>query len=104
MDRVIEKEGRSRKQWLLLAAGALGILFIVWHLVARASSSRLRVDTSRLTTAVVEKGQFSEYYSFDGTVEHAITNLLDVEQGGRVEEVLVESGQMVKKGDLLLRF
>src|SRR5690606_17553670 len=38
------------------------------------------------------------------TVEPATTHYLDVEQGGRVEEILVEGGQPVKKGDLILRF
>ncbi|HUG72267.1 MAG TPA: HlyD family efflux transporter periplasmic adaptor subunit, partial [Steroidobacteraceae bacterium] len=104
MDRVIEKKGRSRSQWVVIAVGALVAALIVWQVFARASSSRLRVDTTRLTTAVVEKGTFREYYPFDGRVEPATTHYLDVEQGGRVEQIHVEGGALVQKGELLLTF
>jgi HlyD family secretion protein len=57
-----------------------------------------------MTTAVVERGEFLEYYPFDGTVEPATTVYLDVEEGGRVDAVYVEGGQHVEKGDLILRF
>lgn len=104
MDRVIEKQARPRMQWVLIGAAVLVAVFIAWQLVSRAGSSRLRVDTTRLTTAVVEKGVFREYYPFDGTVEPAISHYLDVEQGGRVEQIHVEGGQQVKKGDLIVTF
>lgn len=104
MDRVIEKKGRPRSQWILLGVAALAVALIGWQLFARAGSSRLRVDAERLTTAVVERGQFREYYPFDGTVEPATSVYLDVEQGGRVEQIFVEGGQPVEKGELILRF
>jgi HlyD family secretion protein len=104
MDRVIEKKGRSRSQWVVIAVGALVAALIVWQVFARTSSSRLRVDTTRLTTAVVEKGTFREYYPFDGRVEPATTHFLDVEQGGRVEQIHVEGGAQVQQGVLILTF
>ncbi len=104
MDRVIERKGRSPKQWVLLAVGGVAVVVIVWQLFARTGSSRLKVDTTRLTTAAVQKGEFREYYPFDGTVEPAVSVYLDVEQGGRVEQIYVEGGAQVKKGELILRF
>jgi HlyD family secretion protein len=104
MDRVIEKKGRSPTQWVLLAAGGIALLFIAWQLFARTGGSRLKVDVTRLTTAVVEKGEFREYYPFDGTVEPATSVYLDVEQGGRVEKIFIDGGQQVQKDDLILRF
>jgi HlyD family secretion protein len=104
MDRVIEKPGRSPRQLIIIIVAGVAALLVAWQIFARAGSSRLRVDTTRLTTAVVEKGQFRDYYPFDGTVEPATTVYLDVEQGGRVEEIFVEGGQPVKQGDLILRF
>jgi HlyD family secretion protein len=52
----------------------------------------------------VKKGDFLEYYPFDGTVEPATSVFLDVDEGGRVDEILVEGGAHVEKGDLILRF
>ena len=104
MDRVIEKKGSSPLQWVLLAAGGLVVLFVAWQLFSRTGGSRLKVDVTRLTTAVVEKGEFREYYPFDGTVEPATSVYLDVEQGGRVETIFIDGGQQVQKDDLILRF
>src|SRR6187549_2246377 len=104
MDRVIEKKGRTPAQWALLAGGAVVVVVVAWQLSGRLGSSRLKVDPTRLTTAVVEKGQFHEYYPFDGKVEAAESVYLDVEQGGRVEQILVDGGEQVQKGQLILRF
>jgi HlyD family secretion protein len=104
MDRVIEKKGRPLWQWAMLAAGVLVAIFILWQLFVRTGSSRLRVDSTRLNTAIVQKGQFREYYPFDSTVQAANTVYLDVEQGGRVERIFFKGGEQVNKGDLILRF
>jgi HlyD family secretion protein len=104
MDRVIEKKGRTPMQWALLGGAVLAVGLIGWQLSTRLGGSRLKVDPTRLTTAVVEKGQFREYYPFDGHVEAAESVRLDVETGGRVEQLLVDGGEQVQKGQLLLRF
>ena len=104
MDRVIEKKSRSPKQWIVIGAGALVALVVVWQLFSRAGSSRLKVDTTRITIGTVEKGQFVEYFPSDGTVAPAETVYLDIEEGGRVDSIYVEGGQEVKEGQLLLRF
>ncbi|HYP81175.1 MAG TPA: HlyD family efflux transporter periplasmic adaptor subunit [Steroidobacteraceae bacterium] len=104
MDRVIEKKARSPRQWIVIGAAALVALVVVWQLFSRAGSSRLKVDTTRITIGTVEKGQFREYFPFDGTVAPAETVYLDIEEGGRVDAIYVEGGQEVKEGQLLLRF
>jgi len=104
MDKIIEKKGRPAGRWVLIGVSALIALGVVWELMARSSSSRLSVDPNRVTTAVVTRGQFLEYYPFDGTVQPATSVYLDVEEGGRVEAVYVEGGQHVEKGDLILKF
>lgn len=104
MDRVIERQARPVWQWALVVVAALAGAYILWLLFVRAGSSRLRVDSTRLNTAVVERGQFREYYSFDSTVQAANSVYLDVEQGGRVETIFFKGGEQVKKGDLIIRF
>jgi HlyD family secretion protein len=49
-------------------------------------------------------GEFREYYPFDATVEPVTSVYLDVETGGRVEQIFAEGGKFVNKGDLILRF
>jgi HlyD family secretion protein len=104
MDKRIEKKGRSlRRQVVIGALSVLGVL-VAWQVVSRAGSSRLAIDPTRITTGIVQRALFREFYPSDGTVQPATSVYLDVEEGGRVDEILVEGGQRVEKGDLILRF
>jgi len=103
MDKPLPKRHGPGRGVLLLAAAGIALGATVYLLLARAGTSRLEVDPTRLTTAEVESGEFREYYPFDGRVEPVTTVYLDTEEGGRVEEVLVEGGQPVEKGQLILR-
>ena len=104
MDRTIEKKGWSATRWILSGVLALVAVVVVWQLMSRTGSSRLSVDPTRLTTSLVRNGEFLEYYPFDGTVEPASSVYLDVDEGGRVDEIFAEGGAHVEKGDLILRF
>lgn len=104
MDRVIEKKSPSVRRWAASGIVAAAAVVVAWQVASRAGSSRLTVDATRITTAAVRKGEFREYYPSDGTVEPAVSVYLDVEEGGRVEEIFAEGGQRVEKGDLILRF
>lgn len=104
MDRALEpRRGPSAGVIALAAFGvvALGLGYLV---LMRSGETRLRVDPARLTLAMVETGQFRDYFPFDGVVAPVTTMYLDVEEGGRVEEILVEGGQHVEAGELILRF
>jgi HlyD family secretion protein len=104
MDRTIEKKGWSVSRWAITAGLGIFAVVVVWQLVSRTGTSRLSVDPSRLTTAQVRSGVFLDYYPFDGTVQPATSVYLDVEEGGRVEQIVDDGGQHVEKGDLILRF
>jgi len=104
MDKTIEKKGWSVRRWIAIVALALLSVALAWQVLSRSGGTRLSVDPGRLTTASVHNGEFLEYYPFDGTVEPATSVYLDIEEGGRVDEILVEGGAHVEKGDLILRF
>lgn len=108
MDKIIEKKaglpGWSPTRWAVVVGTPLLIALVAWQIVARSGTSRLTVDASRLTTGMVGEGEFLEYTPFDGRVEPATSVYLDIEEGGRVDEIVAEGGQHVEKGDLILRF
>ena len=105
MDRTIEKKkGWPAQRLVVFAAVALVAIVVIWQLLSRTSGTRLSVDSGRLTTGIVQRGEFLEYYPFDGTVQPATSVYLDIEEGGRVDEIFVEGGAHVEKGDLILRF
>jgi HlyD family secretion protein len=103
MDRVIEKKRRSLRQCVVVGAAAVFALVVGWQVLSRAGSSRFSVDSTHVTKAVVKRGEFLEYYPFDGTVKPATSVYLDVDEGGRVDEIFVEGGSHIEKGDLILR-
>ena len=103
-DRAIEKKGWSPNRWLLMGAAVVLVALIAWQIFSRSGHTRLEVDADRVTTGVVQEGEFLDYYPFDGTVQPATSVFLDIEGGGRVDKILVEGGQHVDKGDLILQF
>lgn len=103
MDRKLEKQRWSPARLALIFGGISLVLVLVWLIMNQSGKSSLRIDSSRITVSRVEQGQFLEYYPSSGWVEPEVSYYLDVEQGGRVDEILVEGGQYVNKGDLILR-
>src|SRR5688572_26455832 len=102
MDRPLTRRRFTPARMALLAGAALtgaGLLI----LATRSGASTLEVEPSRLTTAVVEQGEFRDYYPVDGRVEPATTVYLDMQEGGRVEQIFVAGGHPIAKGELIMR-
>lgn len=103
MDRIIEKKKWTKGRIAAIAAAVLVLFLVVWMLFIRDNRSRLYVDYNQLSIAVVEKGKFQEFIPVDGIVFPRTTIFIDAVQGGIVEEVFVEDGAMLKKGDPILK-
>ena len=104
MDRALQRKRGPSAGVTALAAFAVVVLALGFLVLSKSGETRLRVDPTRLTLAMVETGEFRDYFPFDGVVEAVTTMYLDVEEGGRVEEILVDGGRHVEAGDLILRF
>ncbi len=103
MDRVIEKKKWTTTKLLAIAGIFVFLVLLVWMLFIRDNSSRLYVDKNQLTIARVEKGRFQEFIPVDGVVFPRNTVYIDAVQGGIVEEVYVEDGAILKKGEPILK-
>jgi HlyD family secretion protein len=100
MDRVVEVKRIDKR--LLIAGGAAAVLLLVllfWLFAPRANSQSVSVD--RLTIATVDQGVFDDYLPLRARVTPLVTVYLDAVEGGRVEELMVEDGAQVVKGQLL---
>jgi HlyD family secretion protein len=103
MDRKLEKKGFfSRKTIWYFVFGAL-MLAVLGVIIFGDKSSKYNVDVSRITIEEVKQDVFQDYITVQGTVEPITTVYLDAVEGGRVEEILIDEGNMVKKGDVILR-
>jgi HlyD family secretion protein len=101
MDRKIKK-----KRWpqvLLGIVTAAVLISIGLYMVYGTSDSTLEIEAERIKIETVEKGPFQEYIRVVGIVEPQNTTFLDAVEGGRVEEIFLEAGNMVRRGDPILR-
>jgi len=103
MDRVV-KESRliKKKYWKYMIGSALvlgGVLLFIF----RDRISTVRVEKERITVATVIQGVFNDYITNDGIAAPISTIFLDAYEGGKVEEILMEEGSMLRKGDVIIR-
>ena len=105
MDKIIEKKTGWRtaftKKALPWWLGALLAAFIV-YLVARPDNKTLRVDKDALTISTATSGEFNDYIRLSGRVQPMTTIQLSPQEGGIVEQILIEEGSPVKAGDAIL--
>ena len=100
MDRVVEVKRIDRR--ILAAGAAAGILLLMllfWFLAP--SSNSQSVSAERLTISTVEQGVFEDFLPLRARVTPLLTVYLDAVEGGRVEQLHVEDGAQVMKGQLL---
>ena len=103
MDRIIEKKKWGKKK-VMTITGIVALLVLVGgSFYLTSGTSKLNVDTERITISTVSKGNFKEFIPVNGVVLPLTTIYLDAMEGGRVEEKFVEDGAMMKKGQPILR-
>jgi HlyD family secretion protein len=100
MDRVIERKRIDKRILIGAGAGALLLLVMVFLLFAPRSGSQT-VNPERLTISQVQQGIYEDFLPLRARVAPLLTVYLDAVEGGRVEQLAVEDGATVTKGQLL---
>jgi len=103
MDRPLPKKKGLQKKHIGYIAVALAMIVLIWQAFFTGRTSTYKVEKDKLIIETVIHDQFNDYITVTGTVEPISTIFLDAQEGGRVEEILIEEGSMVKKGDIILR-
>lgn len=100
MDRVIER--RRLPRWALIGGGAatLLIVMLIFFWIAPAANSQ-SVARSQVQISPVTQATFEDFLPVRARVTPLLTVYLDSVEGGRIEQVLVEDGATVTKGQLL---
>lgn len=108
MDRPIHRSAWLLPHWPLPARVALAavalivIALLTMKLIAGTSSKSLRMPLEQLTVAAVESGVFRDLIPVNANVVPRETVYLDAIDGGRVERVFVEAGDVVEAGRPLI--
>lgn len=102
MDRRIERRGRRFGRTGFFVIGLMAIGWLVYFLVFGENRRSVRVERERLVVSTVSRGAFQELIPINGVVIPIRMTFLTAIEGGRVEELFVEAGAMVAKGDPIL--
>jgi HlyD family secretion protein len=100
MDREVARKGLSTRVKIGLGAIGLILLLATFYYFAPSANSQT-VPASRLTISTVTQGRFDDFLPLRARVEPSVTVFLDAVEGGRVEQVLVEDGTVVRQGQML---
>ncbi|MCL2247025.1 MAG: HlyD family efflux transporter periplasmic adaptor subunit [Lentimicrobiaceae bacterium] len=103
MDRKIEHKTRLRKKHIPWIVGGAFLLIVAAWLIFGDHRSSLRVDSRTLTIAEVKQGEFKDYVRVSGIVQPITTVQLTPLEGGIVQEIVIEEGATVQKGNVIIR-
>lgn len=102
MDKKIEKNRWSPLKLFGYAISAIVLLIISYNYFFGDSAASSVINKDRLIVSEVINGEFQEFADVTGTVQPVRTTYLDAVEGGVVQDVFAESGEMVEAGDTLL--
>lgn len=103
MDIQLEKKkGIQKKHIPYIAGGTLFVALVGW-IVLGDHASTLKVDARGLSIGEVKREMFNDFVRVDGQVQPITVVQLSPEEGGIVQEKVVEEGAQVKKGDIIIR-
>ncbi|MDE7133926.1 MAG: HlyD family efflux transporter periplasmic adaptor subunit [Rikenellaceae bacterium] len=92
----------GKKHITYLAGGALFMILICW-IVFGNHASTLRVEAGRITIGQVSRQDFNDFVRVNGQVQPITVVQLSPQEGGIVQQMVVEEGAQVKKGDVIVR-
>lgn len=103
MDKKIEKKFWTVKRIVAIGAGILVVSLLVYQLAFADKRTKLNVDKEKLTVSEVTQGIFDEFIVVSGVVQPIKTYRIDAIEGGYVKEKVIDGGNTVKVGDVILK-
>ena len=103
MDKPIPKKKGIQKKHIGYLGIGIAMIVLIYMAFFADRTSTYKVEKDKLIIETIIEDQFNDYITVPGTVEPITIIYLDAQEGGRVEEKLIEEGAMVKKGDIILR-
>jgi len=101
MDTVVPRKSRKNKYLIIGLPLFLLAGYFVFSSVTKKRS--LDVKKNEITIKTVENNYFEDFIVFQAKVEPLNSMLLNVVEGGSIQEIFVENGSFVEKGQPLAR-
>lgn len=97
MDIQLEKKKGIQKKHIPYIAGGAVVILLLMRIIFGNHASTLRVDAASLNIADVTFGKFNDYIRLNGQVQPISVVQLSPEEGGIVQEKVVEEGLCKKR-------
>lgn len=101
MDTIVPRKNRKNKYILIGSTVFLILLILVVMSITKKRSLDVSINEVSVKTVMVEN--FEDYIVFQAKVEPLNSMLLNVIEGGSIQEIFVENGDFVEKGQPLAR-
>jgi HlyD family secretion protein len=102
MDERIKNPGKKWKYISLIIVGIIIVGAVIWSVMSLSGDRSFRAPADTLTIAKVTTAIFEDYIPIRGRTIPRTTVFLDAIEGGRVDNVYVEDGDILKKGDPII--
>jgi HlyD family secretion protein len=103
MDIQLEKKKGIRKKHIPYILGGAAILLLLVWIIFGDHSSTLKVDARGISIGIAKRDLFNDFVRVDGQVQPITVVQLSPEEGGIVQEKVVEEGTYVNRGDVIVR-
>lgn len=101
MDKKIQKsKWKNKKLWS--AVGFVALIGFALFFILKGQESHLSVEASDLKVAEVIYDEFQEITVSNGVLEPEKSVWINANDGGNIQDIFAEEGQMVKAGDVLM--
>ncbi len=101
MDTIIKRKS-NKKKYLIIALPIF--LLLGYFIISSVTKKRsLNVNKAEITIKTIEAGYFEDFLVFQARVEPLNSMLVNIIEGGAVQEIFVGNGDMVTKGQPLAR-
>ena len=101
MDTVINRKNNKKKQLLLIIPIILVLVYFVFTALTKQRS--LNVKQAEISIKTVENDFFEDFILFQAKATPLHSMLVNIIEGGAVQEIFAENGDMVTKGQPLVR-
>lgn len=101
MDTIVTRKNRKNKY---LAIGLPLFLLVGYFAYTAVNKKRtLEINSSEIVVKTVENNYFEDFIVFQAKAEPINSTLLNVIEGGSIQEIFIENGDFVQKGQPLAR-
>jgi HlyD family secretion protein len=103
MDRPIKQHVLKKNRLILMGITLIIVIAAAFLLSMQIDKNSMEVNSDKIQIGRIQTGKFQETIPLDGIIEPIKSIYLDAIENGRIEEIYVNEGDVLAKGQSILR-